>query len=349
MAMRALNRILAAIAACAALTAQAGVGLLQLPAPVPGDGPVTLYYPTAAADQAVQRGPFTLQLALDAAPARGNGHLVVVSHGSGGNTWVHADLARTLVDAGFVVAMPEHQGDNARDFSDAGPKSWKRRPAEVSRAIDAVQHDARFAPLLTFDRIGMFGMSAGGHTALSLAGGRWSPARLRDHCMAHLDEDFQSCVGLATQLHGNLLDGPKKAVARFVIRQRLDDERWFTHDDPRFRAVVSGVPFAADFDPASLAVPRVPLALVTSGRDTWLTPRFHSGPILQACLPRCELLADMATAGHAALLSPPPPPEVLGPIARDLLSDPPGFDRGELPAVNARIAAFFRRHLLSLE
>lgn len=347
--MRVLHTLVASFMACAAMAAQANVGLLQLPAPVPGDGPVTVWYPTAAPEQPVQRGPFALHLAVSAAPVRGNGHLVVISHGSGGNPWVHADLARALVDAGFMVAMPEHQGDNARDPAHPGPQTWQRRPAEVSRAIDAVQHDGRLAPLLTFDSVGMFGMSAGGHTALSLAGGRWSPARLRDHCMAHLAEDFQSCVGLATRLRGDLLDGPKKVIATFVIRHRLDDERWYTHDDPRIRAVVAGVPFAADFDPASLATPRVPLALVTSGRDAWLTPRFHSGPILQACLPRCELLADMPTAGHAALLSPPPPPEVLGAIARDLLSDPPGFDRRDLPAVDARIVAFFRRHLLSLE
>lgn len=347
--MRALHGLLAALVGCATVAAQAGVGLLQLPAPVTGDGPVTVFYPTAASDQPVQRGPFALHLAEGAVPARGNGHLVVISHGSGGNPWVHADLARALVDAGFVVAMPEHQGDNARDMAHVGPESWRRRPAEVSRAIDTVQHDNRLAPLLAFDSVGMFGMSAGGHTALSLAGGRWSPAHLRDHCMAHLAEDFQSCVGLATRLRGNLLDGPKKAIATFVIRHRLDDERWVTHEDPRIRAVVAGVPFAADFDPASLATPRVPLALVTAGGDAWLTPRFHSGAILHACLPRCELLADMPTAGHAALLSPPPPPEVLGPIARDLLSDPPGFDRHELPAVDARIVAFFRRHLLSLE
>jgi predicted dienelactone hydrolase len=35
-------------------------------------------------------------------------------------------------------------------------------------------------------------MSAGGHTALSFAGGRWSPAQLRRHCEAHLAEDFQA-------------------------------------------------------------------------------------------------------------------------------------------------------------
>jgi predicted dienelactone hydrolase len=348
-AMRAARTFALLLASCAAFGAQAGTGLLQLPPAGAGDGPVTVFYPTADADSVVQRGPFTLQLAPNAAPARGNGRLVVVSHGSGGNPWVHADLARALVAAGFVVAMPLHHGDNASDPSTPGPQSWKLRPAEVSRAIDAVQHDARFALLLAFDRVGMFGMSAGGHTALSMAGGRWSPARLRDHCMEHLAEDFHSCVGLATRLQGNGFDGPKLAVARTAIRMRLGDPSWFTHDDPRIAAVVAGVPFAVDFDPASLVTPRVPLALVTSGKDAWLTPRFHSEPILQACLPRCELLADMRNAGHAALLSPPPPPEALGPIARDLLSDPPGFDRHEVVAVNAGIAAFFRRHLLSLE
>ena len=347
--MRAARLAIATLLTACVGWAQAGTGLTRLPPSVAGDGPVTVFYPTAEPDQSVQRGPFQLQLALDAVPARGNGRLVVVSHGSGGNPWVHSDLARVLVEAGFVVAMPLHHGDNAGDPSTPGPVSWRLRPAEVSRAIDAVQADGRFAPLLSFDRVGMFGMSAGGHTALSLAGGRWSPAHLRDHCMAHLQDDFPGCVGLATRLTGGMLDGPKKAIAQAVIKRRLNDETWVAYSDPRITAVVAGVPFASDFDPASLARPAVPLALVTSGQDAWLAPRFHSGPILQACLPRCELLADMPTAGHAALLSPPPPAEVLGPIARDLLSDPPGFDRRELVPVHAGIAAFFRRHLLSLE
>jgi predicted dienelactone hydrolase len=57
------------------------------------------------------------------------------------------------VDDGFVVAVPEHRGDNVKDQSAAGPESWRRRPAEVSRAIDAVGADARFKPLLALDRV----------------------------------------------------------------------------------------------------------------------------------------------------------------------------------------------------
>ena len=165
------------LAAAIATPTHAGMGQGQLPG-IQGDGPVTLFYPTAEADQVVRRGPFTLQLAPGAEPARGNGRLVVLSHGSGGAPWVHTDLARALVQAGYVVAMPEHRGDNSRDTSEPGPVSWKLRPLEVSRAIDAVGASPRLAPLLALDRVGVAGQSAGGHTALSLAGGVWSPAQI---------------------------------------------------------------------------------------------------------------------------------------------------------------------------
>jgi predicted dienelactone hydrolase len=337
--------LFACLLAAACAYAQAGVGLTQLPGQK-GDNPVTVFYPSTADNKPVQRGPFTLNVAERAEPKRGNGRLIVISHGSGGNPWAHSDLARALVDAGYVVAMPLHRGDNASDPGKPGPESWKIRPGEVSRAIDAVAQDARFASLVSFDKVGMYGMSAGGHTALSMAGGRWSPSKFRDHCVAHIAEDFPACVGLSTKLRGDFLDDVKEGVALGVIRKRFDDEAWYTHDDPRVKAVVAGVPFAADFDPASLAKPRVPLGFVTARGDKWLAPRFHSDSITAACSPRCELIADLPTAGHGALLSPPPPASVLGDIATDLLADPPGFDRGLMPEVDRKIAAFFTRHLL---
>ena len=337
--------LLAVLAAAAPLACSAGTGVLQL-AGERHDEPVTVFYPTAAQDTDVQRGPFRLQLAEGAAPTRGNGRLVVFSHGSGGNAWTSADLARVLVQEGFVVAVPLHRGDNVRDVSKRGPESWKQRPAEVSRAIDAVARHASLGPLLSTDRVGMYGMSAGGHTALTLAGGRWSPAQFKRHCEAHLGDDFPACVGLLTELTGSAWDGLKKSVALGAIRYLFDEERWYAHEDPRVRAVVAGVPVAADFDMASLAQPRVPLALVTSAHDLWLAPRFHSDRVLAACRPRCELLAHLADGGHGALLSPPPPADVLGKAAARLLADPPGFDRARMADVHARIAAFFRHHLL---
>ena len=325
-----------------AAAAQASVGLTEI-AGSGKDGPITVFYPSSSAAAPVERGPFMLDVALQGQPVRGNGRLIVISHGSGGSPWVHSDLARGLVEAGFVVALPEHRGDNWHDMSMVGPKSWKLRPVEVSHAIDAVLHDARFAPLVAGDRVGMFGMSAGGHTALVMAGGRWSPSLLLKHCESDLAQDFQSCVGLATEWRGDLFDGVKKTVALAVLRYKLDDNAWHSHDDPRVKAVVAEVPFAADFDMQSLAAPRVPLGLVRAGQDHWLVPRFHIDAVRAACT-TCELVANLPNAGHGSLLS--PQPVGLTGLAAELLNDPPGFDRSQVPIAHARIVQFFRQHLL---
>jgi predicted dienelactone hydrolase len=333
--------LVTALVLCAA-TAEAAVGLTEI-AGAEGDGLVTVYYPTGAEAQTLKRGPFTFPMAWQGAPTRGNGRLVVLSHGSGGSPWVHADLARALVDDGFVVAMPEHRGDNFKDHSTPGPESWRRRPLEVSRAVDAVGRDPRFKSLLVLDRVGVYGMSAGGHTALSLAGGRWSAATFKAHCDAHIGEDFPACVGLATQLRGNVFDGMKKTLALWVIAYRFRDAAWQTHVDARVAAIVAAVPYAADFDMPSLASPRVPLGLVTARLDRWLAPRFHSDAVLRACS-ACERVADLRDGGHGALLSPLPPG--LTGVVGELLNNPPGFNRAALPEVDRKIVAFFRKHLL---
>jgi len=339
--LQSARHLCAALLATLAAPAFAGTGLTTIE-PIGPNHPVTVYHPTAAADQMLSVGPFTLALARDAAPARGNGRLIVISHGSGGGPYVQADLARTLVEAGFVVAMPQHRGDSHGDDGTPGPESWKLRPAEVSHAIDAVGRDARFAPLVSLDRVGIYGMSAGGHTALSMAGGAWSPGNFRRHCEAHIAEDFNACVGLATRQTGGMLDGLKRQIALGVMRVKFDDDSLQVHTDARVAAVVAGVPLAADFDLASLAAPRVPLGLVTADHDAWLTPRLHSDRVLAACKP-CEHVADLPTAGHGALLSPLPPG--LTGLVGDLLNDPPGFDRSVLPEVDRRITAFFLKHL----
>jgi predicted dienelactone hydrolase len=328
------------LAACwgtstAAYASTASVGVTQIET-------VTVFYPTGTAEKAVTRGPFTLQLAENAAPAPGNNRLVVLSHGSGGAAWTYADLARQLVQAGFIVAVPEHDGDNWHDMSKVGPATWKQRPGEIVKAIDLMARDTRFSPLFDARKVGMYGMSAGGHTALTLAGGRWSPSRLMQHCEAHLDDDFNTCAAPAAQLTGGVFDGLKKTVARTFIRLKLDDPQWYAQTDTRIIAVGAEVPFAADFDVESLRKPTAKLGFVRAHQDIWLAPRFHISPIIDACK-TCEMIADLPTAGHGSLLS-PPPPALRGNVA-PLLADPPGFDRAEVPRAHAKVVAFFRKHL----
>lgn len=309
-------------------------------------GPITLYYPSAAEEQTVERGRFRFLAAMDAPPGPGNGRLVVISHGSGASPWVYGDLARALVDAGFTVAIPEHRGDNHREHQDVGPVSWARRPQEISAALDRLQAEPALGDRVDFTRVGVYGMSAGGHTALVLAGGRWSPARLLAHCRENLEADFAGCAGPTTRLTGGWGDAMKKRLVLGVLAFRLADSNGYGHQDPRVVAVVAGVPLATDFDPDSLAVPRTDLALVRAGADHWLNPRFHGDAVLAACTPRCRLLADLPLGGHGALLSPlPPNPD---PLVAELLADAPGFDRAaEVARLNKALVAHFRARLLA--
>jgi predicted dienelactone hydrolase len=339
----ALRHVTWALLAALSAAAQAATGLAEIPG-LDSQERVAVFYPTESEGPPVQRWQFSLPVVEQAPPARGNGRLVVISHGSPSNPWVNADLAIALTRAGFIVAAPWHLRDNSSDSSDAGPASWKRRPHEVSAAIDAVLADPRFAPLLAADRVGAYGMSAGGHTVLALAGGRWSPSTLRAHCLAHLEEDFVTCVGpTTTSLSGDSLDRIKLSMARWVIGWKLDDPTSYGHTDARIAAVVAGVPHAAAFYLATLANPRVPLGLITARKDVWLVPRFHGLAVVEACA-SCEWLVDLADGGHGALLSPHPQRE--GRIA-ELVNDPAGFDRAtEVPAINARVVDFFKRQML---
>ena len=216
------------------------VGMTQIRA---GDVPITLVYPTAAVSSIRQLGPFTLQIAMSAVPSSGNGRLVVFSHGSGGDALTLHTLARTLALAGFVVAQPEHRGDNWQDHVDAGPTSWQRRPAEISRTIDAVASDPRFSSFLRLDRVGIYGVSAGGVTGLALAGGDWSIATLKRHCAVHVGDDAGFCLyGVRSAAEGvtraNSYTTPIEASANELLAGACVK-------DPRVVAVALSVPVAA--------------------------------------------------------------------------------------------------------
>ncbi|TXC67014.1 dienelactone hydrolase [Piscinibacter aquaticus] len=242
------------------------------------------------------------------------------------------------------MVLPQHAGDNFQDPSEPGPASWARRPVEVSQAIDRVAADNRLAPLLRFDAVGVFGGSAGGHTALSLAGGQWSPSRFRDHCLQHIDEDFSSCVGFVTLRRGDGLDALKDWAARLVIRARFSDTTPQRHTDPRIGAVVAMVPFAADFDPESLRRPVVPLGLVIADQDINRCPAFTSKRFGPPASPDARCWHGWPRPGtgpcsrrcrHSS-----------GSVGERLLGDPPAFDRSTaLPPLHAAIAEFFVQRL----
>jgi pimeloyl-ACP methyl ester carboxylesterase len=106
------------------------------------------------------------------------------------------------------------------------------------------------------------------------------------------------------------------------------------------------VPVAAVLSAPSLAAIRVPVGVISAGRDSLLLPKFHSGHLLAACS-ACVSLAALPGAGHFDLLA--PWPQVLA----DTLAaqqprggrPEPGFDPKARVAAFEQVARFMRETL----
>ncbi|MBP8150100.1 MAG: prolyl oligopeptidase family serine peptidase [Limnohabitans sp.] len=338
---------------------QAQVGLRQIQS---GGMPITLVYPTAATAQSEEQGAFTRQVAHNAQllpSVTGKRHLIVLSHGSAGSALPDHALAATLARAGFVVAQPEHRGDNWQDFSRAGPESWKTRPQDVSETIDAVTQDPQLAPLVDFRRVGVHGMSAGGVTGLALAGAQWRMLNVIQHCAHNLDEDIGFCLnGLAAHPTVQLLRKSQFALGRMLTDTTAPASFKTLHGgaspsassdprpDPRVTAVTLAVPVGVIFTPESLSRIRIPVGLTTAGQDSVLLPRFHSRHVLQHCH-TCTTLSDHPQAGHFDWLS-PWPASVAQTVAatqmRGGLPNPAFTDADRQKAFD-QIALFFKQKL----
>lgn len=300
---------------------------------------IAVFYAGIGPAQDIVRDGVRMQMGWDlpAVESPGKRPLVVLSHGSGGNPWQLSDLAKRLVQAGFVVAAPFHPGDNNRDHDHSTLTTWtnwQMRPTHLTAAIDAMARSGRWQ--VRTDKVGVYGMSAGGHTALAMAGGKWSADNLRRHCNQHIRLDFKICTEGHGHLKGDWLDSVRIVRALARINYRMRDTTVYGHADPRVAAVVAEVPALAEFDMATLVSSNRAIGVVQALADQFIPPDLHSGALLRACR-HCVELASVPGAGHLSLLSPPVPPEAS--------TDAPGFDRRVVVDVQLKVVAFFVRHL----
>lgn len=334
-----LTALGATLALCTSAFAQVGIAILQA-----DSLPITVVYPTSGRPATLKLGPFEIEAELGAPPRRGNGRLVMISHGSGDSTLTNFVLASTLAKAGFTVALPEHRGDNWRDTADTGPESWKRRPLEISRAIDAVKGDDRFGPLLNVERVGVYGMSAGGVAALSLAGAQWSFAALMRHCAERISEDagfrlFRARSAEDVAQLTRSFSGPMPAGAE-------DLQGGPRVGDPRIAAVAVAVPVGAIFTAESLRAVRIPVGIVEAPADRMLNPALHSAYVLSLC-GAYQRLDSIPGAGHLDVLA--PWPDVVAKATAGLRGAErnAAIDDTRRGEAYARVVEFFRRHLLN--
>ena len=336
--------------------AQAQVGMREITSK---GMPITLVYPTPAKAQAIRLGPFEVDLALGGELTPGKHGLVVLSHGTGGSPLADHTLAATLARAGFVVAQPLHRGDNHRDANAAGPESWQTRPKEITEAIEAVAADPLWQGRIDTQRVGVHGMSAGGISALSLAGGQWNMRSLIDHCNAHLDADIGFCLnGLGQDrlqvvkrraqfalggLTPNFMQPAYLSELHGGLAKGSSSER---RPDTRIAAATVLVPVVAPFTAESLQSINIPVGVVSAGQDQALAPQFHSDYLLSQCT-RCERLAHVPASGHFDWLAPWPDAIAQQVGALQMRGGYPtvGFSAAQRQNGFDAIATFFQHHL----
>lgn len=170
--------------------AHAGTGFREIN--LPGDNVdrpihVSIWYPTTSDAVPILLGEtpaFVGQPVIkDAEPTTGPHPLVVLSHGYGGNWRNLAWLAADLVNAGYVVAAPDHPGTTTFDMRKPDAVELWRRPGDLSRTIDALFGNPDLTGGVAADKVAAIGHSLGGWTVIELAGARFDPGTVTQNCL----------------------------------------------------------------------------------------------------------------------------------------------------------------------
>ena len=175
----------AAFGAAAEVNSTHPVGFQLVAVPDQRGAPLSvgIWYPTTAAPEPRRVGLVVQHVASEGPIAGTRLPLVVISHGNQGAVGSHADTAMALADAGFVVAAPVHTGDNFADQSAVGSPNWfVGRARDVTMVIDYMVQSWPAHSQVDANRIGLFGFSAGGTTALIAVGGELDLAGLSARC-----------------------------------------------------------------------------------------------------------------------------------------------------------------------
>ncbi len=124
--------------------------------------------------------------------------VVVVSNGLGAKRDRFEELARHLASYGFAVVIPDHPGSDRRRqkaflqglySENFAATDFINRPLDISYILDKLEvlNQNQLNNSLNLDRVGIFGYSIGGTTALALAGAEIDFEHLERECAESLD------------------------------------------------------------------------------------------------------------------------------------------------------------------
>ncbi|NJM72189.1 MAG: alpha/beta hydrolase [Scytonema sp. RU_4_4] len=126
--------------------------------------------------------------------------VIVISHGLGSDRTSYSYLAEHLASYGFVVAVPEHPGSDAKQLQallsgraaeGTSPREFIDRPLDIKYLLNQLttlsQADSTYRGRLNLEQVGVVGQSFGGYTALALAGAPINFKQLEKNCPASPD------------------------------------------------------------------------------------------------------------------------------------------------------------------
>lgn len=272
--------------------------------------PVAVVYPTHSPSKIVKFGPFSMELSVGAAIAEGKFPVAVISHGSGGSNLGYRSIALTLVKQGFIVGMPLHPKNNYKNNTAEGTASnWLNRPKHIKSTIDALLINPKLSSSIDSNRISVVGHSAGGYTALAVAGGIAETGHIIDLCESNnqLNEPFCGLV--------------KKNKVKPI---KIQNQR-----DARVKALVLMAPVGILFKSKdSLVQVDIPVLLLRPEMDSELTEPYQSEIIARNIKSKERLTyRTVANAGHYSFIT--PFPDVIKSELAVVAQDPEGFDRVE--------------------
>lgn len=280
-----------------ALAGEAPVGFKTTTLPDAQNGrslALVVWYPAAAttakpeliADNHVFIGALAVP---DAPPAAGEHPLVVLSHGYGGNWGKQVWLASALAHQGYIVAAVNHPGTTTKDRSPPTAAQLWKRPADLSRAIDAVLAQPEQFGAVAKNQIAAIGHSLGGWTVLEIAGARFDPDLFSRECNAH--PKLGGCIGYHEMNPAGTPAG----------KAHLADDL----SDKRVTAIVSlDLGLARGFTDASLAALPVPALVIAGGVPTEdMDPNLESAALVKRLPKASTHYVEIGDATHFSFMS----------------------------------------------
>lgn len=337
-----MNRFIQTLAAAAIVAAAGSAAAQSSPRAFPvgvqvagvtdADGqtfPVGVWYPADVAATPATGGGAASLGGIRNAPLAGRGWpLVVISHGNGGAMTGHIDLALTLASAGYVVAAPNHPGDNFQDASASGSATlYSGRNRQLRRTVEHLLTKWPGHAAIDAEKVGAFGFSAGGFTVLTAVGAQPQMQLIAKQCAQ------------APEFICDVLRHHKSALvdAHAPVGEPMQASRRIK------AAVVAGPGLGFTMTPAAMAGVKVPVQ-VWSGEKDVLVPYASNAKVIIDSLARHGQTAEFRSvpnAEHRSFLSP------CGPVKdAEHCKDAEGFDREAFHAeMNQEVLKFFDHHL----